>query len=101
MVDLGLSEHTWEDYTLRDICGLVDRLERKRAREVDFPTARILHAMYNLATRSDASDPVIPLEQFLLHQPFDEPSEEELKKIGLDFMRGLVARLGGTDNYPK
>jgi hypothetical protein len=97
VIDLGLDPATWQLYSLRDIAGLMDRRATIREREVDFPTARILHALWNIHCRGKG-DPEFEFDQFLLNKPFKEESLEEQQRIGMEFVKNWVVSLGGSVN---
>jgi hypothetical protein len=96
LIEGGLSEQTWDLYTLRDIVALQRRRGELRSRDIDYPTARILHAMYNIHCRQKG-DAVIPFDQFMQEDPATM-DEETLKQRGMAHVKALVMMLGGEVN---
>lgn len=94
VIDLRLDEERFWQLTLREVDALLRRRGKLRAREVDFPTARILHLLANAWFRGK-DDAELPFEKFLLNDALEEVDPERLKELAMDQLRGFVKMLGG------
>lgn len=82
--------------TLREIDYLIQRKAKIRSREIDFPTARILHLIANIYRKESSSE--IPFETFMLNDAIEEPDVQEQMRMGMDAMKNFVKLLGGEVN---